>query len=341
LRPAALITLAQTWVSSASCLAKTSGGVEPLTEKPSASLRHFRKSEHRIGLLVEQRNDVRRRAGRNENAFPGLAVETRIASFGNGRHIGQRFRSGLAHGREHADLSAWHQRRRSREPGKSDLRVAGEHRLRCRAGAAVRHMHDVEIERLAETLAEQMRGRSDPGGSVAEFARRRAHQRHQLGHRLCRHFFGIDRKCSRKARGERDRSQILHRIVGHRLIEQWIDDLIIGVDENGVTVGRGMRGFLGANIAAGADNILDKELLTEMLREPFRQQPGKDIARSAGTKSDDDAHRVRRIGLGLRDARRCREDRSGASRSENVATGKMHRHLLDEFTSADPTCRSP
>ena len=69
-----------------------------------------------------------------------------------------------------------------------------------------------------------------------------------------------------------------------------------------------MRRLLGADIAAGADNILDKELLTEMLRESFRQEPGKDIARSAGAKGDDDAHRVRRIGLGPRGARRCREE---------------------------------
>ena len=65
----------------------------------------------------------------------------------------------------------------------------------------------------------------------------------------------------------------------------------------------------------GADGILDKELLAEMLRESFRRQPGKHIAGSAGAKGNDDAHRARRIGISPRGARHCRKHCCGTRRS--------------------------
>jgi Arc/MetJ family transcription regulator len=56
--------------------------------------------------------------------------------------------------------------------------------------------------------------------------------------------------------------------------------VIIGVDQKRVAVGLRLRRFLGSDIAAGAADILDKELLAEMIGEFLRDQAGEDIDRT-------------------------------------------------------------
>jgi hypothetical protein len=54
---------------------------------------------------------------------------------------------------------------------------------------------------------------------------------------------------------------------------------------------------LSSDIAAGARPVLNDELLTELLGEPLTYYARDDVNRLARGKSDDDAHRQRRIRL--------------------------------------------
>src|SRR5262249_58766191 len=89
-----------------------------------------------------------------------------------------------------------------------------------------------------------------------------------------------------------------------------------GVDrtdqERGGAGGGGAPDRLGGDIARRARRVLDDELLAEPLREPLADQACSDVASTARSKADDDAHRPRRIGLRPCNSRDGRE-RGGAS----------------------------
>src|SRR6516162_6552536 len=72
-----------------------------------------------------------------------------------------------------------------------------------------------------------------------------------------------------------------------------------GALQQRVAVVRRVRHEIGGDVAAGAAAVLDDELLAELLAERLREHARGDIARGAGGKTDDDAHRPRRIALRL------------------------------------------
>ena len=65
--------------------------------------------------------------------------------------------------------------------------------------------------------------------------------------------------------------------------------MIIGVDKKRISVRRGFRGPAGTDIAAGAAEILDVELLAEMIRQFLRHQAAEYIDRSARSEWHDHA----------------------------------------------------
>src|SRR5262249_17867391 len=89
---------------------------------------------------------------------------------------------------------------------------------------------------------------------------------------------------------------------------------------------------LSANIASGARSVLDDEWLPEPLRQPLTHQACDDVARPAGWKTDNDAHRPRRIGL--------RESKGRGGRQRGSAGGQMQKISAGKFHSALPAFRA-
>ena len=87
--------------------------------------------------------------------------------------------------------------------------------------------------------------------------------------------------------------------------------------------------------AGGSQDILARlvgQWLSERLGQPFvidnRPGGGGNIARGAGTKANDDAHRPRRIGLRFCHPRYGRQRGSARGQMQECAAGKFHRHHL-------------
>jgi hypothetical protein len=75
---------------------------------------------------------------------------------------------------------------------------------------------------------------------------------------------------------------------------------------------------------AGA--VLDHELLAEALRQPLPDHAGRCIGGAAGRKTENDAHRPRRIGLRPGSARyrwRCNDARG---KPQETTAVRSHRH---------------
>jgi len=127
-------------------------------------------------------------------------------------------------------------------------------------------------------------------------------------------------------RGDRhgDRLEVLERIVGDRRIERRIDHEVRAVDQERVAVGRRLRGAAGADVAAGAADVLDIELLAHLLGQLRRDHPREQVGRAAGCERNDHAHRSRRVALRPRDAWGGEPSGGGAGEAQEPAAGERH-----------------
>src|SRR5262249_17704432 len=104
------------------------------------------------------------------------------------------------------------------------------------------------------------------------------------------------------------------------------DDRVDGVGDGalqqGVAVVRRVRHEIGGDVAASAAAVLDDELLPEPLAERLCEHARGDIARRAGGKADDDAHRPRRIALRFGEPRGKRG--SAGYELQKSTTGARH-----------------
>ena len=95
-------------------------------------------------------------------------------------------------------------------------------------------------------------------------------------------------------RQDRDRRDLLGRVVGQVLVEQRIGGERTGDGHaQRVAIGRGAGHRRGADIAARAGLVLDDERLAQALAQLVVDQPGHDIGRRAGTIRHDHLDRVR------------------------------------------------
>ena len=150
---------------------------------------------------------------------------------------------------------------------------------------------------------------ADAAGAVAELARIGLGVGDELGDGLHRHVV-VDQQDERQMRHHRDRLEILHRVVGDLLVERRIDrHRRAGRHQQRVTVGRGFRHRIDADLLAGAGPVLHHERLAEPLLPRQRRHPRQDVGRAGRRERHDDGDVVGRVVLGRR-ARRAAGEQS-------------------------------
>ena len=137
-------------------------------------------------------------------------------------------------------------------------------------------------------------------GREGELARLRFGQRNQLAHCRDRHS-GIDHQIERREKCHRHRRKILGRIVGHFLLRVDVDrETGDTAEEQGVAIGRCFGHHLGADHLARTGLVFNHEGLTQFAGETLCDGARDGIADAAGRIGHDDAHRLGRVGLCLR-----------------------------------------
>src|SRR4051812_24526370 len=131
---------------------------------------------------------------------------------------------------------------------------------------------------------------------------------------------------------QRHELEVLERIVGDLVEEDWIDRKAVDVEQDGVAVRWRLRDLHGADAAARAADILDIELLAELLAELLHDEPRENVGRAAGCERHDDAHGPRGISLRPDGARSARQYRA---RCQKPATRKLHGSCPREAFATD------
>ena len=91
-----------------------------------------------------------------------------------------------------------------------------------------------------------------------------------------------------------------------------------------------MGDVFGGDIASGPRLVLDDERLAELLGHELREDAADDVVGAARGEADDDADRLRRIGVGARDAWQHRRQHGAARKAEDVAAVDRHAVLPDK-----------
>ena len=163
-------------------------------------------------------------------------------------------------------------------------------------------MRQIVVELEPQQFTGEMAGRTDPGRSECHRPIGVAQKFHELRHG------GIGRagryhQSQRHDAGQRDRLQILARIVTGVFHEKWIDgDLRRLRHGEGVAVGLGIDDVARAQSAARARTVLDYHRLPEHAREPVADEPRDDVACAARCEIHEEMDRP--AGIGIRKCRR-------------------------------------
>jgi hypothetical protein len=151
---------------------------------------------------------------------------------------------------------------------------------------------------------------------------------------LARHRW-IDHHHHGRQRDAANRRDVANEVEAEILIVRRADGRGGADQEQRVAVGRrGDDGF-DPDRAAGAGAVLDDELLAKPLRQPFANEPGKNVGRAAGSKADDHMYRPCPISLRGSDADCGRTDGGGRRQMEEFSARKCHRSLLGGFPRLD------
>src|SRR5215471_16564113 len=153
----------------------------------------------------------------------------------------------------------------------------------------------------------------------------------------------------RNAEEARDRRDVADEIEIELVVERRVDR-VRGADQEQRVAIRGLvRDRLGADVGTRGP-VLDSELLAETLREPLTDHACGDVARAAGGKRYDPAHRPRRIGLRPRDPRHRRQRGDAGGQMEKISAGSFipnlpyiirspRRRANADIPDPAPTCR--
>src|SRR5262245_49994997 len=97
--------------------------------------------------------------------------------------------------------------------------------------------------------------------------------------------------------------------------------------------------LMSSDPSAATRAVFYDELLAESPREPWSDEPRKNVGRAARGRGGDDADRPRRIGLRPSEARYSRERGSARCEMEKISAGKFHDCI--QFRSETSLCLAP
>ena len=158
------------------------------------------------------------------------------------------------------------------------------HHLRA---AAIGHPCQRLADRIHEQHAAKMRRRAAPGMAEGDLLALGLQVRHQFAQIPGRIVRAADQR-HRDIGDEPDRGQILDRVEGQLLIEGRRGREAGMHQQNRVAVGRCLRDASGADRAAGAERVLDDDVLVERRLHGHADQARDGIARAAGRERHDD-----------------------------------------------------
>ena len=189
-----------------------SSGISPMS---AIFLLHVGSFHDALHLAVQLGDDVRRRAGRRQQHVPRHRLEIgRADGFAERRQLGHGRQPRRRRDRERAQLAVADERQRRAGLGEGHRDMAGRHvgdRLRA---VAIGHMREIDVEALLHVFGGQMRRAADAGRRIAELARPLLDVFDQFRNGVDRQR-RIDHQDERRLHIERDRDEVLQRIVGH------------------------------------------------------------------------------------------------------------------------------
>ena len=252
---------------------------------------------------------VLRRVLRRHDAAPAAGFKTRDG-IANRRHVRQLRHARRGGDAERAQLAGLDMADARRDAADAGHELAAEQVGHHLVLAHIGHVNDVDAGHHLEQFDGEIRRRAGGRRADAELAgiglgigdeagdvlrlKRRVHFQHQ-----------------RDAIDGADRRGVAREVVRQVGEQRRVHGIGRRGEEQRVAVRRGVDDRLGAEIAAGAGLVLDHDGLAERIAQPLRCDPRGDVDLAAGGEADDQADRMRRIGLRPGDARRQRQ-RGGA-----------------------------
>src|SRR5262249_12533305 len=102
-------------------------------------------------------------------------------------------------------------------------------------------------------------------------------------------------------------------------VERGADEIVRPDEADGVAVRRSREVGLGADVAAGANPVLDDELVAEFFRQILSEQPRRDVIWPAGREANDESDRLVRIierrGAACQQSKRTHHEREQTSKT--------------------------
>src|SRR5262245_36070023 len=191
---------------------------------------------------------------------------------------------------------------RQRRGAEQNLHLSAKQVSHHGSPATIRHVNQVDPGHHLEKLASNMAGGSDAGRSQIDLARVRLRIGDELGDRLSWNRW-IDYHDCGHAHDACNRRDVAEEIEVEPVVKCRVDRVRRGHQEKCVAVSWGTHDRFGADIGAATWAVFYDELLAEPPREPWSDEPRKNVGQSARGRGGDDAHRPRRIGLCPCDAR--------------------------------------
>ena len=226
-------------------------------------------------------NRSRRPGGRDHRKPAGRRI-TRQPRLGDGRQIRHRLDSLRGGDAVRLHLSVLDHRNGDCQVDHHHGDAAGDHVGERGNAAAIGNVLRLGVDPLEKHLHEKAMRRRCSRAGIAELTGPAPDERDQLGKRV-----GAERGIGdqRKLRGadEADRREILHRVIGQRLVDVRSDrKRRHRCDENGMAVGCGSRNRLGCDDRAGARTVVHDHRAPELVLELLRQQARENVGAATG-----------------------------------------------------------
>src|SRR5262245_56589302 len=142
---------------------------------------------------------------------------------------------------------------------------------------------------------------ADAARRHVDFARIGFGMSNELGHRVDRHL-GIHLYGKGVAANAPDRHDVADKIELEIFVECCVTRVRKRSQQKRIAIRGCIHDGLRGYVAAGTWPVLNEELLTKALRQPWPYQSCHDVVATTRGKADNDTHRPRRIGLRPRDS---------------------------------------